>query len=331
MPHPVYPFNALLRALRKEAGLTVVAAGEATGYWNYERWESGQTRVAPQHVGAIASAFRVTDELWLLLYAWLVDRFTPDRGQGSVDLAHANVSKSQRWLPADPVDLGEYKDLILEPGRHLDLAMLALIGRNWSRQRVVLVPTPRSPLPVPESDESLLSAAYGDVYVDMLRFTGRTIFSLAKKNDQLLTLASLAKNLAPMLSSPTALHRLAAEMQGPLADDVRQASDAVARFRDQLAQLIEAATAAPANEGLVDELATDVFASGPDRVFRLLIAAMKRGTLPPLGPEPFNDMKAATTRIEERAEQELRLELAAQLTHLDTVDLVDALNAIAAN
>lgn len=331
MPHPVYPFKALLRALRTETGLTVLGAAEATGYTKYERWESGQTRVAPQHVGAIASAFGVTDELWLLLYAWLVDRFTPDRGKGSVDLAQANIAKSLRWLPADTADLGEHKDLILEPARHLDLAMLALIGRNWSRQRVVLVPTPRSPLPVPGPDESLLSAAYGDVYVDMLRFTGRTIFSLAKKNDQHSTLASLTKNLAPMLASPTALHGLADEMQGPLADDVRQASDAVARFRDQLAQLIEAATAAPASEGLVDQLAIDVFASRFGRVIRLLLAAMKRGTLPPLGPEPLIDMKAATARIEERAEQELRLELAAQLTHLDTVDLVDALNAIAAN
>lgn len=258
-------------------------------------------------------------------------RFTPDRGKGSVDLAQANIAKSLRWLPADTADLGEHKDLILEPARHLDLAMLALIGRNWSRQRVVLVPTPRSPLPVPEPDELLLSAAYGDVYVDMLRFTGRTIFSLAKKNDQHSTLASLTKNLAPMLTSPTALHGLADEMQGPLADDVRQASDAVARFRDQLAQLIEAATAAPASEGLVDQLAIDVAASRFGRVIRLLLAAMKRGTLPPLGPEPLIDMKAATARIAERAEQELRLELAAQLNHLDTVDLVDALNAIAAN
>jgi len=331
MPHPVYPFKALLRALREEAGLTVLAAGEAIGYSNYERWESGQTRVGPQHVGAIASAFGVTDELWLLLYAWLVDRFTPGCGQGSVDLAHANVVKPQRALPADLIDLGEYKDLILEPARHLDLAMLALIGRNWSRQRVVLVPTPRSPLPVPGPDESLLSAAYGDVYVDMLRFTSRTIFSLAKKKNQLSTLATLAKNLTPMLSSPTALNRLAAEMEGPLADDVRQVSDAVARFRDQLAELVEAATAAPATEGLVDELAIDVFASRTDRVFQLILAAMKRSTCPALGPEPFIDLREATTRIGERAEQQLRLELARQLPQLDTVDLVDALNAIEAN
>ena len=133
------------------------------------------------------------------------------------------------------------------------------------------------------------------------------------------------------MSSPTALHRLAAEIEGPLADDVRQVSDAVARFRDQLAQLVEAATAAPAAEGLVDELAMDVFASRTDRVFQLILAALRRGMVPPLGLEPFSDMKAASTRIEERAEHELRLELARQLPQLDTVDLVDALNAIEAN
>ena len=105
----------------------------------------------------------------------------------------------------------------------------------------------------------------------------------------------------------------------------------MARFRDQLAQLVEAATGASATEGLVDELAIDVFASRPDRVFQLILTAMKRSTVPPLGPEPFIDLREATTRIGERAEQQLRLELARQLPQLDTVDLVDALNAIEAN
>ncbi len=72
--HPVYPFQLILRELRRGAGLTVLGAAEATNYGNYERWESGKTRVGAQHVGAIAEAFHIDDDLYLLLYAWLLDR-----------------------------------------------------------------------------------------------------------------------------------------------------------------------------------------------------------------------------------------------------------------
>ena len=42
--NPVYPFQLILREVRKEAGLTVLAAAEATSYGNYERWESGKNQ-----------------------------------------------------------------------------------------------------------------------------------------------------------------------------------------------------------------------------------------------------------------------------------------------
>lgn len=50
MRHPVYHFRLVLKELRHDAGLTVLAAAEATQYGNYERWESGETRVGPQHL-----------------------------------------------------------------------------------------------------------------------------------------------------------------------------------------------------------------------------------------------------------------------------------------
>ncbi|MBI2708826.1 MAG: hypothetical protein HYX34_03930 [Actinobacteria bacterium] len=47
-----------------------------TEYGNYERWESGVTRVGAQHLVPIAVAFAV-DDVPMFLYAWLVDRFSP--------------------------------------------------------------------------------------------------------------------------------------------------------------------------------------------------------------------------------------------------------------
>ncbi len=47
MRHAVHPFRLILKELRRDAGLTVLATAEATEYGNYERWESGATRVAP--------------------------------------------------------------------------------------------------------------------------------------------------------------------------------------------------------------------------------------------------------------------------------------------
>ncbi len=61
MAHPIYRFGEILRELRKDAGLTVLGAAEATEYGNYERWESGATRIGAQHLGAIAEAFAVDD------------------------------------------------------------------------------------------------------------------------------------------------------------------------------------------------------------------------------------------------------------------------------
>jgi transcriptional regulator with XRE-family HTH domain len=65
--HPVYPFQLILREVRKEAGLTVLAAAEATSYGNYERWESGKTKVGAHHLGAIADAFHIDDDLFRLV------------------------------------------------------------------------------------------------------------------------------------------------------------------------------------------------------------------------------------------------------------------------
>ena len=41
------PLGQVVRSLRTQAGVTILKARELTQYQNYERWESGDTRVAP--------------------------------------------------------------------------------------------------------------------------------------------------------------------------------------------------------------------------------------------------------------------------------------------
>ena len=134
---------------------------QVTEYGNYERWESGVTRVGVQHLGAIAEAFAVRD-VPMFLYAWLVDRFSPTPKQGAVDLAQVNFDKTYRQLPRRTVDLGERKDWVVEPPRHADLALLYLVARYRRNQRVVLPPLARKPLPTRAADEDVLTSAYGD-------------------------------------------------------------------------------------------------------------------------------------------------------------------------
>ena len=99
MGHPVYRFGAVLRRLRNDAGLTVLAAAEATGYSKYERWESGQTQVGGQYLTTIADVFSVADDLHLLVYAWLLDRLTPDAGEPSRTL---NLDELRGYLSNAP-------------------------------------------------------------------------------------------------------------------------------------------------------------------------------------------------------------------------------------
>lgn len=119
---PVYPFRAVLRELRRDAGLSILAAGEATGYCKYERWESGQTRVGGQYLRSIAEAFAVTDDLYLLLYAWLLDQLTPETGCSPRRLGLDDLHRYIRFAPDTVIDLHERKALVVEPGRHVDLA-----------------------------------------------------------------------------------------------------------------------------------------------------------------------------------------------------------------
>ena len=143
-----------LRRLRNDAGLTVLAAAEATGYSKYARWESGQTQVGGQYLTTIADVFGVADDLHLLVYAWLLDRLTPDAGEPSRTLNLDELRRHLRNAPEARVDLGEHAHLVLESGRHVDVALFLMAAR-YGDQRVVVVPAVhRQPLPRPANEFS---------------------------------------------------------------------------------------------------------------------------------------------------------------------------------
>ncbi len=183
MKPAVYPFSEVLRGLRNQADLSVEKAGFATGYDNYERWESGQTRVGADHLQNIAAAFGVERELWLLVYGWLVDRFTPQRGCEPVELSGAVLGPVLEALPNVPLDLGDCRQLALRDGTHTQLAVFGLIARyggGYAGADAHLVLAPRERATVPSSipaGSSVLRCLYGDVERDLLRFLGRTLIA----------------------------------------------------------------------------------------------------------------------------------------------------------
>ena len=331
MPYPVYAFRAVLKQLRNESGLTVLGAAEATGYSNYERWESGATRLGPQHLRSIAGAFAVTDELGLLLYAWLIDRFSPRRGQGSVDLVHSNVAKVLRQLPDDVVDLGEHNKWIVEQSSHADVALLYLVARYRRRQRIVLPPVERSPLPERNADASVLDSAYGDIVFDAARLVGRTMITSASASDISGTNAQRIPldNLAPMLSSPEAFDAMADELGGPYQAEARRFAEHLRAEHVAIAAIIEAATGAPATPQAVERLVADVAVGRFDEFEQNLQAAAANGALPEVDPALMNEIEAMLDRVAAMWESEAREELDKQSARLDVDGLFDALDLVA--
>ena len=186
MKFPVYRFSEVLRALRNESGLTVLQAAERTGYGNYERWESGDTRVGPEYLQTIAEVFGVEGDLWLLAYAWLVDRYTPKPGAGFFDFTPQRLKRVLRQLPSGEVDMGEQANLAVRSMGHGALAVMCLIARYGPAYAgadtpLVLAPTPRTPAPPADRTGCILDR-YSDVFGDLARYVSRT-FLLAGMGD----------------------------------------------------------------------------------------------------------------------------------------------------
>jgi len=171
----------VVRSLRIEAGIPILRARELTQYKNYERWETGDTRVGADHLHNIAAAFGVGDNLWLLVFAWLVDRFTPWPGQEPVEFTGAQLRRHLESLPRDMVDFGDHANLALSPMSHRDLALLAFTaryGRGYAREgeSLVLAPAERARVPDPvAADVPVLFATYGDARRDLGEYVARTL------------------------------------------------------------------------------------------------------------------------------------------------------------
>ena len=224
MSHPVYSFKAVLRSLRQEAGLSILSAAEAVDYVKYERWEAGTTKVGAKYVGSIAAAFGVTDELWTLLYAWLVDHYTPHLWDRRVDLPHWELVKVLDQFPKDVMYPEASKELGIPPTRHVDFAHLALVSGHLRDDRLELAPQHRPRLPLPGPGQSTLTAAYGDVADEAMRFGDRKIRGALDTRDQMHETRSLLVELAPLLTSPLGLNRIAREVGEPLAGEFRRAA-----------------------------------------------------------------------------------------------------------
>lgn len=178
MKFPVYRFSEVLRSLRNESGLTVLQAAERTGYGNYERWESGDTRVGPEYLRIIAEVFGIDGDLWLLAYAWLVDRYTPKPGGGFFEFTPQRLKRVLRRLPSGEVDLGEQANLAARAMGHGQLAIMCLIARYGPAYAgadvpLVLAPTPRTPA-LPADPSGCILDCYADVLGDLARYVSRT-------------------------------------------------------------------------------------------------------------------------------------------------------------
>lgn len=292
MGHPVYPFRAVLRELRRDAGLTILAAAEATGYGKYERWESGQTKVGGQYLRCIADAFGVTDDLHLLLYAWVLDQLASDANSPTRRVGIGDLRRHVRLAP-DTV-IHEHKHLVVECGLHVDLALLCLTARYADRHVVVLPPAERCDLPPRASGSAMLVQLYGDVVDDGTAAVGRAL--LARGVDDR-TDAIDVTNIAPAMAAPDTYLTLADDLDGiepttgqPVIDfavatssDARRFAELLAHLRNQMRELLEAADK-PATDEDVEHLTEKVIAGKTMPMLRLLTRAATRGRLPRADP-----------------------------------------------
>lgn len=179
MKHSIYPFSAVLRALRKEVNQSPEEAAVLTGYPKYRRWESGKPAVKPEYLPLIADAFGIEDDLWLLAYAWLVDTLTPGPGEPAAQVSQP-VIELLSALPVREVNLPEVASLLTGPISHSELAAACLMARygpspGATDTPMILRPTKRTKLAASApGDTGVLMSLYGDVLGDWLQSSALT-------------------------------------------------------------------------------------------------------------------------------------------------------------
>jgi transcriptional regulator with XRE-family HTH domain len=338
MGHPVYPFRAVLRELRLDAGLTILAAAEATGYGKYERWESGQTKVGGQYLRTIAEAFAVTDDLHLMLYAWVLDRLTPDLGKPTRRLGLDELWRHVGLAPETVIDVHEHRCLVLEPGRHVDLALLCLAARYVDQYVVVLPAAERCDLPSRTPGTPILQQLYGEAVDSGTAAMGRALLTrgIDMKPD-----AIDVTNIAPAMADPGTYLALADDLEGitpgsdepvvafaaTTARDARRFAELLPVLRNQMRELLTAAHEQAADDD-VEHLTERVIAGKTMPVVRLLVRAVARGRLPTVDPAVTAELRAMHGRLGKGWREAVEQQAIVELRRSDTAQALDALDAL---
>lgn len=337
MGHPVYCFGGVLRRLRNDAGLTVLAAAEATGYGNYERWESGQTQAGGQYLGSIGEAFGVADDLHLLVYAWLVDRLSPQPGAPDLRLERADLDRLLRDTPDVTIDLRDDAPLVLVPGRHVDAALFALAARYGEHGTVTLSAVERAPLPSAATATPALVHLYGDAVAEATAAAGRALIARGIDGG----VESLVANLAPLLAEPSTYERLAEALEGidrttatptvafaaSTSDDARRFAALLPRLRDQMRELLVAADR-PATDDDVEALTRKVLAGKTLAVLRLVVRAGRQGHLPPTDPSLTAELVAMRARLGQGWVDAVAQETVVELRSASAADAYEVLETL---
>lgn len=185
---------------------------------------------------------------------------------------------------------------MVEPGSHLDVAVMCLIARYLRRQRLALVPLRRSALPPGDPGESVLQTAYGDVVGDAARHCARMLLGpgCGGHLDTHDAEQMLVANIAPMLRSPEAFEALADEVAGPFAAEARRFAEILRIQREALAAIVEGATGGPGSgrEGL---LPGGRSVSGRfDRHAEVMVTAAQKDALPDIDLELYAEDQDAS-------------------------------------
>lgn len=338
MEHPVYPFRAVLRELRHDAGLTILAAAGATGYGKYERWESGQTKVGGQYLRSLAEAFAVTEDLHLLLYAWVLDQLTPDAGGPPCRMDVDELRRHVRLAPETVIDLHEHKALVREPGRHVDIALLCLAARYTDRHVIVLPASERCDLPPRAPGVPILGHLYGDVVHDGTAAIGR---ALLVRGIDTKPYAIDVSNIAPAMTDPNTYLALADDLDTvePAADqpvaafaagtapDARRFAELLTSLRNQNRELLEAAGKTPTDED-VERLTENVMAGKTRSMLWLLARAAARRRFPTADPAVTAELRAMHDRLRDGWRDAVQQQTVVELRRADTSQVFEALDAL---
>jgi hypothetical protein len=220
-----------------------------------------------------------------------------------------DVRRCLRGAPDTIVDLGEHKHLVLEPSRHVDLALFCLAARYAEHGVLVIPPATRDHVPTDAGDARLLPHLYGDVLNDAALAVGRALLTrgLDGRGSNTIDVA----NIAPALASPEIYRALADELDGmdspddaPLvhfavdaAADARRFAELLEHLRADLRGLLNAAHDEPPRDEAIEDLVAGVIAGKTGPVVKLVFRAARRGQLPIIDASVTNELRTMRARL----------------------------------